>query len=249
MKKKILVSLIVVCLLIFNSGAVFAGNFFERVLEQNNQELKETLMKSQLEKLLEDIDLGELDFDINEIDIDRIDFSKFENIDFGEVEELADIEGLLKEGKLDKISKIIEGIIEESDIDLDDLDIDSIKEKLKGRGLEERIFVRGELMEFSDVMPVLREDRVLLPLRAISEALGAKVDWDGENKVVTVERDDILIELEIGNNKVLVNGEEREIDVPASIENGRTLVPLRFVSEILGDKVEYDEETEEINIG
>ncbi|UMZ74955.1 copper amine oxidase N-terminal domain-containing protein [Natranaerofaba carboxydovora] len=242
MKKKILIGLIVVSLMIFNSGAVFAGNFYESLLEQNNQELKETLMKTQLDKLLEDVDLGELDFDINDIDLDKIDFSKFENIElekFEELEGLAELEELLKEENLDEIFKLIEDILDESDIDLGEL---------KDKGLEERIFVRGEQLEFGDVLPVIRDGRVLLPLRATSEALGAKVDWDGENRVVTVERDDILIELEIGNNVVIVNGEEREIDVPASIENGRTLVPLRFVSEILGDKVDYDEETGEINI-
>ena len=87
------------------------------------------------------------------------------------------------------------------------------------------------------------EGRTLVPLRAIFEALGASVEWNGETKTVTSVLDETEIKLTIGEKALYKNGETVELDVPAQIMNGRTMVPVRAISESFGVKVEWDGET------
>ena len=84
--------------------------------------------------------------------------------------------------------------------------------------------------------------RFLVPMRSIFEVLGASVDWNGETKTVTAKKGNISIMLSIDDKKALVNDEPLELDVPATIINGRTFVPTRFVSESLGASVSWDGE-------
>ena len=87
------------------------------------------------------------------------------------------------------------------------------------------------------------DGRTMVPLRAIFEALGATVEWEQETKTVTSVLDKTEIKLTIGENVLLKNGEEIQLDVPALIMNGRTLVPVRAISEAFGVYVEWDSET------
>lgn len=101
------------------------------------------------------------------------------------------------------------------------------------------VFVNGaELV--TDQPAVIVEDRTLVPLRAIFEALGAEVDWDGETRTVTSKKGDIEISLKIGEKTLYKNGEAIEIDVPAQIINDRTMVPVRAISEAYGCEVGWD---------
>lgn len=111
------------------------------------------------------------------------------------------------------------------------------------------VVVNEKVVEFPDQKPVLNEDgRVLVPVRAISEALGAEVEWDGELKKVLITKDYYEIEMTIGERQVLVTaGNSYQVlttllpmDTAATIMNGRTMIPLRFISEILGSGVEWD---------
>ena len=102
-----------------------------------------------------------------------------------------------------------------------------------------RVVLDGQMLQF-DVPPVIENDRTLVPLRVIFEALGAEgnnpiadVEWNGETQTVTAKRSDTEIKLIIGG-EAYVNGQAVELDVPAKIIEDRTLVPLRFVSEALG---------------
>ncbi|UMZ74685.1 stalk domain-containing protein [Natranaerofaba carboxydovora] len=122
-----------------------------------------------------------------------------------------------------------------------------IAQQRDGLPLEDKIFVRGQQVSF-DVPPMIEEDRTLIPLRAVSEALDADVEWIDEERKVVIERDDKLIEMIAGEEEVEVDGDIYEIEVPSKIVEERTMVPLRFVSEILGDSVDYHEETGEIDI-
>ncbi|MBO5453661.1 MAG: copper amine oxidase N-terminal domain-containing protein [Clostridia bacterium] len=105
------------------------------------------------------------------------------------------------------------------------------------------VLVDGEFISFPDQPPVMVNDRVLVPLRAIFEALGARVYYDDETSLITAKRNLTTIELTVGSDKLYINGEETVIDVPAFVQNGRTLVPVRAVSEALGVTVDWDEET------
>lgn len=121
------------------------------------------------------------------------------------------------------------------------------KSSLKERKLEERIFINGFNMKF-ETPPVIREGRTLIPVRAITEGFGAQVLWNSETSTVTILKDNNEIILTLGSNIVLVNGEEKEIEVSAQSINNRTFVPLRFISDFLGINVEYDPETGDIDI-
>ncbi|MEJ8554650.1 copper amine oxidase N-terminal domain-containing protein [Tepidibacter sp. Z1-5] len=99
-----------------------------------------------------------------------------------------------------------------------------------------------------DTPPVIKYGRTLIPVRAISEGLGADVKWNAEDKKVIITKDDVEIILSLKDGKAYVNGEEKEIDVPAEIMSNRTIVPLRFIAENLGIDVDYDKETETIEL-
>ena len=91
-------------------------------------------------------------------------------------------------------------------------------------------------------------DRTLVPLRAIFEALGAQVDWDEATQTVTSTRNDITITLTIDSDKLYRNDEVITLDVPAQKINDRTLVPVRAISESFGCQVDWDEEAQLVTI-
>lgn len=104
------------------------------------------------------------------------------------------------------------------------------------------VIIDGELQEFSQ--PAVTVDgRTLVPLRGIFEALGAKVDWDNATRTATGTKDGIKVVVQIDNQTAYVNGQAVKLDVPAKTINGSTMVPLRFISESLGAKVDWDDAT------
>ncbi len=109
------------------------------------------------------------------------------------------------------------------------------------------VFANGEKVEF-DQKPIIENDRTLVPLRAIFEAIGAKVEWIGETKTVKAQKGSTNISLKIGENKMYIDGKEKTLDVPAMVKNDRTLVPVRAISEALSCKVEWHGETKTVVI-
>jgi hypothetical protein len=87
--------------------------------------------------------------------------------------------------------------------------------------------------------PVIENDRTLVPLRAIFEALSVDLQWDDATQTITGKRGNAEIILKIGQNEAFVNGKSVTLDVPPKIINDRTMVPLRFISESIGAKVEW----------
>ncbi|MFD1175458.1 copper amine oxidase N-terminal domain-containing protein [Paenibacillus puldeungensis] len=70
-----------------------------------------------------------------------------------------------------------------------------------------------------------------VPVRFVSEALGAEVKWDGPTKTVTINQDSNVITLILGKKPYDINGQTKQMDTSAQRVGGRTFVPLRFVSE------------------
>lgn len=99
-----------------------------------------------------------------------------------------------------------------------------------------------------DQMPVIINGRTLVPMRGIFEALGARVQWIDYSKTVVGSRDLKHIKLKLGSDTVAIDGIEQKIDVPAQLINSRTMVPVRFISEALGEKVEWDGNTKTVYI-
>ncbi|SMB85004.1 Copper amine oxidase N-terminal domain-containing protein [Desulfonispora thiosulfatigenes DSM 11270] len=99
-----------------------------------------------------------------------------------------------------------------------------------------------------DVAPVIIGGRTLVPVRFISEALGAKVNWEAEANNVTIVKEKNWIDLWPENNFMVVNGKTNSLDVAPKIIEGRTMLPLRAVSESLNLKVEWDEKNQTIKL-
>ncbi|MGI5845191.1 MAG: stalk domain-containing protein [Candidatus Xenobium sp.] len=107
------------------------------------------------------------------------------------------------------------------------------------------VFVDGKRL---DQKPVSISGSTLVPLRGIFEALGAEVKWDGPTRTVRANRGSTNIELTLDSPLALVNGEIKRLDVPARSIGGLTMVPLRFIGEALGAKVEWQGATRTVLI-
>lgn len=101
------------------------------------------------------------------------------------------------------------------------------------------VFVDGAPVAF-DQPPVIMNGRVLVPLRGVFERLGATVAWDPASQTVLAQSGATSVSLRIGSPQVFVNGQPQTLDVPAMLIGGRTLVPLRFVSQALGAGVTWN---------
>ncbi len=99
-----------------------------------------------------------------------------------------------------------------------------------------------------EAAPYIKNSRTMAPVRAILEAFDATVDWDDNTKTVFISKGETNISLAVGSNKIIVNGVEKAIDCPAEIVNGRTFIPLRAVTEVLGYYVYYVDATRQILI-
>ncbi len=111
-----------------------------------------------------------------------------------------------------------------------------------------RVYVDGRLVTF-DVPPTVIQGRVLVPLRGIFEQMGATVDYDARTQHIVAIRGTQAVELTIGSRQARVNDSPKLLDVPAFTINGRTMVPLRFISESLGASVQWVEASRTILIG
>lgn len=88
----------------------------------------------------------------------------------------------------------------------------------------------------------------LVPLRTISEAFGAELEWNQETQTITILYSDVTISLTVGSKAAQVNDHAEELEEAPVISGESTMVPLRFVSETFGAEVSYDEETQLITI-
>lgn len=93
-----------------------------------------------------------------------------------------------------------------------------------------------------------RDGRTMLPVRHVSEALGATVDWNADTETVTIAGNETQVTLVSGQRQARVNNITIDLDTAAEIVQGRTFVPLRFVSEALGVEVDWVEETQQIRL-
>ena len=110
-----------------------------------------------------------------------------------------------------------------------------------------KVLVNGKSLTM-DQPPVLVNDRTLVPVRAIFEALGARVDWNNDTNTATGKLNGTTVEIQIENTVAKVNGKDVTLDVPAKLISDRTLVPVRFISESLGAKVDWNNDTQTVII-
>ncbi|MEF3308156.1 N-acetylmuramoyl-L-alanine amidase [Paenibacillus sp. GYB004] len=86
----------------------------------------------------------------------------------------------------------------------------------------------------------------VVPVRIVSQELGAKVDWNDQERKVKVEQGEKVIEMKIDDKVVKVNGKSEELEEAPMIVEGNTLVPIRFIAEQLGLMVGWDQVTQSV---
>lgn len=109
------------------------------------------------------------------------------------------------------------------------------------------VMLNGKYIDF-DVAPVIMNERVMVPMRNIFEALGATVNWMGETKTIFAGKGTDVITMQVGQSSFFKNEEKIEIDAPSVIVDERTLVPIRAVAEALDTQVYYNENTRTVVI-
>lgn len=108
------------------------------------------------------------------------------------------------------------------------------------------VTIDGQAVTFSDAVPQNVNGRIMVPYRAMFEALGAEVDYDAATKVISGSVDGKTLEMTNGNNVITIKNADgttstKTMDVAPFIQNDRTFVPTRFVSEVLGYSVGWDQ--------
>jgi hypothetical protein len=111
------------------------------------------------------------------------------------------------------------------------------------------IIVNGDEVAFPDAQPYINEDdRTMVPVRFISQQLGAEVSWDEAARTVNIQYYQLAISIPIGEKYAYIAGKKLELDTSAVIKDNRTMVPLRFVSEALGAMVLYNSDFSSVRI-
>jgi len=108
--------------------------------------------------------------------------------------------------------------------------------------------VVGGMPQQLDVAPLIDRERTFVPVRFVVDALGGHVDWDAAAKKVTIRKGGHFVELWIGQPEMVADGVRTASDVAPMLRGGRTMLPLRFVSEQLGLNVVWDPATRGITI-
>lgn len=143
----------------------------------------------------------------------------------------AEYEKLLKEWKNNL------HIIEENPRNLTRKDIDSILQETSF--YSPKVVMNGKLLNFY-TNPVIENNSTLVPVRKILEELNMSLDWNGKTKKIVAKGNGSEISFVVDSKEAYVNGNKVELDVPAKIINGSTLIPLRFISSNLGKEVIWD---------
>ena len=110
------------------------------------------------------------------------------------------------------------------------------------------VSVDGRPVHFNGVQPRMVNNSVLVPLRGVFEELGADVRWNPRKQQVTANKDGKIIRLIIGERFADIDGRSVQLNTPAQLRNGTTLVPLRFLSEALGAQVRWNPNNEMVLI-
>ncbi len=110
------------------------------------------------------------------------------------------------------------------------------------------VLIDGEQVEF-DAQPMMKNDRVMVPMRKVFEKLNTQVLWDPffERVIVNITEDDQII-MYVNYEEIFRNGVQMKVDAAPFVSEGRTYVPLRFISESLGMSVEWSDAAKTVYI-
>ncbi|HOB82593.1 MAG TPA: DUF1343 domain-containing protein [Peptococcaceae bacterium] len=111
-----------------------------------------------------------------------------------------------------------------------------------------KVIVQGENVVFDSEPYIDGQNRLMVPVRAILEALGATVDWDEITRTVSIQGQGHSLLLTIDSKQAVVDGQKRTMDTTPVIRNSRTMLPARYVGEYLGFTVQWDEKTRTVTV-
>lgn len=101
--------------------------------------------------------------------------------------------------------------------------------------------INDRLVLFNDIRPTITDDRTLVPLRAVCEAIGLNVEWNAEAKQITITDGSKTLMLEIGSTTMTaIDSDPTELDTPPCIVNDRTMIPIRAIAESFDCTVDWD---------
>lgn len=103
-----------------------------------------------------------------------------------------------------------------------------------------KVRLGGKLIDFEDQFPIIEDGRTLIPIRAVSELLGAEVEWNADWYQAEISKDGTEIILPVNSDTAYIDGGACELDVPAKIINGRTMVPLRFIADAFDTFIDWE---------
>ena len=109
------------------------------------------------------------------------------------------------------------------------------------------VYLDGKELSF-DTPPIIIDDNTLVPMRAVFEALGAEVKWDGDKQCVTANRRDTEIKLFVGQNGVYRDSVYKDTPCPSQLINDRVYVPVRAIAESFGCHVDWSEQSQAVVI-
>jgi len=116
----------------------------------------------------------------------------------------------------------------------------NIEDLTPDAGSSLRVFVNNNPVEF-DIEPFVENGRTMIPIRNVAEVLGCNVNWVDPDQIDITEGK-TSIKMYINKKSYVINGVEKQLDVPPSIKDGeRIVVPLRFITEGLGCEVYYNQ--------
>ena len=122
------------------------------------------------------------------------------------------------------------------------------------RANEISVTIDGVAVDFEGQPPTIVDGRTLVPVRGVFEALGFEVDWDQDVQMATLTRDDFVVRIIIGQPTFGIDDYVNEatgnveLDVPAQIIDGRTMLPIRAVLEAVGYYVDWDDAWRRVRI-
>ncbi len=102
------------------------------------------------------------------------------------------------------------------------------------------VTVDGESIDFGKRQPIMLGGRVMVPMRGVFEKIGAVVDWTAADQTVIANGGGKSVSLQIGSHEAQLGDTHTTLDQPPVLVGGRTMVPLRFLSEAMGAHVEWD---------
>lgn len=112
---------------------------------------------------------------------------------------------------------------------------------------DKKYYVDGIEKEF-DAVPYIKNSRTYVPVRFITESLGASVEWNNDTQEVTIRSEEAILVLKINNKYIVVNGVKYVLDTVPELVNDRTMLPIRSIAEHLNCEVDWDDSTRSVII-